>query len=976
MGQLTINSSNPFPPNAVNAGSGVSEVMPEAPAGSNYGAPAARTQARPNLADSQSRVRNLLNSAVKEAGGRLLLDRFNVNALAPRPLLTGKGKAAWKAVARATEEVRKGFEELDKVEIQAFRNVPLEGKAKEAYESLIDRLGDLDKHLEAFEEVTGGSPETEALRDTCMMRMSELSRFVATMRIVDIPEAERARLGLDHVRIPEMDDKSITTAIGELAMDMHGNAPEMKKVSELTANLLECMDAMTKEAATPADTKNEGFNTRLSVLDSRAMKQLAMPVLDKANGIVDFVDMLLAQQNHGGKKSAPLDASMFRAIQAYARETANRMHEALRVSPAKALKPQFIQTFTSIKNETVKKCLGLDTPLPMSTLKSLLLVQDSVNAIRQPLYEKMLACDWNDAGAVKDFCAKSEQAMERLVRESGDEHFVKARILLAVMKECLWPAPSKDGDPSLVSVDMDRVIGLADLDGRNAGALADEGFVRDLYKAGMELVNQIDSARGGSGIDAYKQIYAEAVRASVADPGMLRQELAELNRDASMNRRAVQMQRYFPLLLDHTINLSTLVEAAVRNIAPDCLETKVSGCSLIEEKPFVNNGMTNSTVRCRYQGRDGERFDMVFKNEAAARSGMAELTAAQLGYDMKTVRMAELNVASCAVADFLGCPSVLAGSRLGTHRGAFGLYMEWARGEQALVYGSEEKLKTLEPGGARGKGFEKALGELQRKLSNLEWTDLLCGQVDRHAANYMVDLDIDKGTAEVVGIDNDASFGELMVGPGIVDWTKFRNAGALIKSALVREPDANGVIPKKGAAHVEFQKDGIRLDEEELFYEEGRIIHRPGRDSPAAGTVLEDVRVLLRVDQIPDTLMQSVSFTAGLNQMSRPAYIDRSTYEKLTNIDRDKYKETLSRFMPDTAVHAAMSRLDGAVKYAVELERNGKCVEADEWRNTEMLDAARKRIQDSLDKKIPPADNKKLNFFERDFNRLLGLIAQ
>jgi len=47
---------------------------------------------------------------------------------------------------------------------------------------------------------------------------------------------------------------------------------------------------------------------------------------------------------------------------------------------------------------------------------------------------------------------------------------------------------------------------------------------------------------------------------------------------------------------------------------------------------------------------------------------------------------------------------------------------------------------------------------VQQQMVNMQWLDALCGQTDRHAENYLIDMS--GGTPTVMGIDNDFSFGK------------------------------------------------------------------------------------------------------------------------------------------------------------------------------------------------------------------------
>jgi len=56
---------------------------------------------------------------------------------------------------------------------------------------------------------------------------------------------------------------------------------------------------------------------------------------------------------------------------------------------------------------------------------------------------------------------------------------------------------------------------------------------------------------------------------------------------------------------------------------------------------------------------------------------------------------------------------------------------------------------------------------LQRELTNLNWFDLLAGQVDRHGHNFFVEEDANRNVIGVKGIDNDACFGKNTTDPAL-----------------------------------------------------------------------------------------------------------------------------------------------------------------------------------------------------------------
>lgn len=58
---------------------------------------------------------------------------------------------------------------------------------------------------------------------------------------------------------------------------------------------------------------------------------------------------------------------------------------------------------------------------------------------------------------------------------------------------------------------------------------------------------------------------------------------------------------------------------------------------------------------------------------------------------------------------------------------------------------------------------------LREKLTDLQWLDALCGQVDRHAHNYLVQTASDGAVTGVTGIDNDFAFGSALAHPNDIN---------------------------------------------------------------------------------------------------------------------------------------------------------------------------------------------------------------
>ncbi|WP_462431034.1 hypothetical protein, partial [Bilophila wadsworthia] len=157
----------------------------------------------------------------------------------------------------------------------------------------------------------------------------------------------------------------------------------------------------------------------------------------------------------------------------------------------------------------------------------------------------------------------------------------------------------------------------------------------------------------------------------------------------------------------------------------------------------------------------------------------------------------------------IGCGDVIAKSSIGSHDGKIGLFMEAAPGKtaRALLSGNP----VCRTAGGEELNLTQALDYMQnngklniaranpmRECNKLEWADLLSGQVDRHADNYLVHINPDTGRVKITGIDNDASFGSRRVGLNHVDvrGMEYRLDGKIRPELIGDHVDLSALTPK------------------------------------------------------------------------------------------------------------------------------------------------------------------------------------
>ncbi len=119
------------------------------------------------------------------------------------------------------------------------------------------------------------------------------------------------------------------------------------------------------------------------------------------------------------------------------------------------------------------------------------------------------------------------------------------------------------------------------------------------------------------------------------------------------------------------------------------------------------------------------------------------------------------NAAMTAVADLLGCPTMLARSTKMTvvlnGERKEGVFMEKAQGEDLNSFTTQSNLANLDK-------KEPIAPELKKKIADLQVIDYLCGNPDRHHFNLLYKVENRNGKNQVVdfmGIDNDSCLGKL-----------------------------------------------------------------------------------------------------------------------------------------------------------------------------------------------------------------------
>jgi hypothetical protein len=203
-------------------------------------------------------------------------------------------------------------------------------------------------------------------------------------------------------------------------------------------------------------------------------------------------------------------------------------------------------------------------------------------------------------------------------------------------------------------------------------------------------------------------------------------------------------------------------------------------------KDASGSGAVNTVDKIVYA--DGKEY--YFKPEQASDDHQVDASKT-IGVDPAAPHYGNRNIASRAVCDLLGA-NVIPEARYTIHNDKIGLLMDGGSGKspaqkvfQKVDTDNDFHFNRLknDPAKLKSLGYEKneagewqqlkatplvkpwptdptpaAMASLHQQLNALEWCDVLSGQIDRHAFNYLVEIRGDK--AVVTGIDNDFAFGE------------------------------------------------------------------------------------------------------------------------------------------------------------------------------------------------------------------------
>lgn len=367
-------------------------------------------------------------------------------------------------------------------------------------------------------------------------------------------------------------------------------------------------------------------------------------------------------------------------------------------------------------------------------------------------------------------------------------------------------------------------------------------------------------------------------------------------------------------LLEGRLSFPTLVETRLHGMSDADVDPALDDSRAVSTAP-LGTGAVNTVHLVTYT--DGAQY--VFKPEAPGRQVMENLT---LSKDYAgEQQVAQLNLATQSVANALGLGDAVPKCTVGAHNGEYGLFMEKVSGIDGASFA-----KGNPPAGGLGakdilklpdEAYGKVVGGILRGLNRLEWLDLIAGQGDRHAHNYLIDVRPDLSVA-VKGIDNDQSFPEYRTG---------------LRTYVLKGKDAALFLEKCGETILAYpQKHQKEIRE--------RFEKDPGVTKNPDGSITLDTTKFQSGE-----LYFAAQAAIGMHGCTVPEFIDEDLYAHLLALksgspQRDALLKDLASRLSPGALDSAAKRLDAAIAHAEKLFAQGKVV-----RNA---DFAKRDVQNQL----------------------------
>lgn len=414
-------------------------------------------------------------------------------------------------------------------------------------------------------------------------------------------------------------------------------------------------------------------------------------------------------------------------------------------------------------------------------------------------------------------------------------------------------------------------------------------------------------------------------------------ELRESFMQGSVIRRAMH----------ENIPLTTIIESQLNGATPDMIDEICDDINLIGDPIELGQGQANTVYLCNYKNDAGKTARKVFKSEYKGSMGNLELMLSYTG--APTQQNAHLNISSKNIAGLLNVGDLIPKSSVGMLKGEYGLFMDFVDG-----YSPKDLNDSYAPAGRSGRSVlskreirslspenrAKVRWQLMKKCNQLQWTDLLTAQGDRHHENYKISVDRNLEVT-LQGIDNDACLMDWKIGISKVRVTP--TYLGLLKDFVLKD-DYNSFMQK-------LRNQGAVLEE--------------GADT----FVLDTSKV--SIDQ-----QDKLRMVLGFQSFKIPDYMDYSIYQGLMDLEQhpNKLQECLPPDLTPAARSAAFNRLQDMIEMAHKYSQEGKVLQDHDWQSPDkqqaMFDSYKKQ---RIGKNTFPIRSMKHDLFFRDFAEIFSI---
>lgn len=714
---------------------------------------------------------------------------FDKVRLADIPSFEDVRKSATAELERATNEAVAALKDassaladlaslpLDSVRSQAFDDAVLGGgapapaaagggaDAKALATSVMDTLealNTLDGKLGEMQRLGRCTPEIARLRTTCQARAAEIMNFIALNH-------EIVAAGAQGAAPPPDGPATIGQAIGRTSVDMHGT---MAEVAARESEIKKLGDGLLKELLDVRDapTGNAGAALKIKKLELK---------FDKFLSSLEGAKLSPATKEHLGRIVPDIRTTLQHLRQSHYTQVAEKL---------------FDDTFG----------LNIDFDISEYTDDLLDAISQCTRDPERDAAELKKFRDWGAgvAGHRQKILAGTDAEARRFVNNYmnflGSSRNVSPD----------YPAMYKNENPSRRTAFLNALESYnAKVPGRR---LSEKEFLAKA-QAMFNLAHSTTLTREkievtGALFMAMKDVVSSSTNKARKMFAMAQQPQTQL--DAS----------YVQAALRNPDNVQSIVNCMSRDLDPAYLENDLSsGKDHVVEK--LGKGCCNSALLVTSTDSDGKPVSKVFKEEFAAEVGSTQVDVGTAGI-AHVVSIAQRNILACQMADAIGCADVLVQTTVGTLDGKFGIFMEKAQGKSpgdidVAVWKGTAKLEDYfgQPGIR-----DVVRGNTMHQLAKLAWVDVLSGELDRHAGNYLVSVAPD-GRVAVKGIDNDMCGSRIRYSPLMteldegVDPTRPPDNLKALRSRMDEYEIKNGAPPLYIPAEVKAKLDAINEKE-------------------------------------------------------------------------------------------------------------------------------------------------------------------